>query len=213
MGLADTLVVATGSRAPFPAKDDEVSSKLSLLRYQAALAATAASHRIAIVGGGPVGVELAGEIAFAYPGKDVTVFHAGAQLLSGAGLKPDLGRQLADGLRGVGVNLVLGERVDIEALNSVGRDESKTAEGGLAHLPDVVTTGPVMISTEAGTAWEADLVFRCTGTTCSSDPFNEGWLAGCLASDGRLRVNEFLQVWYCRSAGCGARRLTRQRGV
>ena len=60
VGFTDTLVIATGSRVPFPGKDDEVTASACLLRYKAGLAATAASHRIAIVGGGPVGVELAG---------------------------------------------------------------------------------------------------------------------------------------------------------
>ena len=41
----------------------------------------AKSQRIVIGGGGPVGIELAGEIAEAYPGKSVTMVFAGFRLL------------------------------------------------------------------------------------------------------------------------------------
>lgn len=42
---------------------------------------------ILIVGGGPTGVELAGEIAFDYPEKDVTLVHNGYRLLEFIGPK------------------------------------------------------------------------------------------------------------------------------
>lgn len=198
--MADVLVVATGSQAGFPAKDEDVSTAASLSKYQAALATTQRADRIAIVGGGPVGVELAGEISFAYPGKDVTLFHAGARLLSSqSGLKPAVAERLADQLRAAGVTLHLNARVDLDALDSVARDEAKAD----AALPDDVTTGPVMVAAGNGAACEVDAVFRCTGARCNSTAYVSGWLAPAVeAPTGRLKVNQNLQV---RCGGWGLR--------
>jgi len=162
------------------------------MKYRAALSVTKRADRIAIVGGGPVGVELAGEISFAFPGKDVTLFHSGPSLLSKTGLKEGVSSALAQQLAARGVTLVLGETVDTDALDAVARDERK-AEGAEA-LPDEVVTGPVMVSTQQGTAWEADVVFRCTGATVNHSCYSVGWLADATGDDGRLRVTGTLQV-------------------
>jgi apoptosis-inducing factor 2 len=45
------------------------------------------SQSILVVGGGSVGVELAGEIATDYPGKKVTLVHKGPRLLEFIGPK------------------------------------------------------------------------------------------------------------------------------
>ncbi|KAJ2846431.1 hypothetical protein J3B02_004411, partial [Coemansia erecta] len=77
----DYLVLSTGARNKVPA------------HYQGPTVADAQRHMslindnvqrakdILIVGGGPVGVEIAGEIAFAFKGKNVTLVHSAERLL------------------------------------------------------------------------------------------------------------------------------------
>lgn len=70
---ADAIVVATGSQyaAPFKPQDDSIAAFKEALRGTAEQ--IAASDSVVIVGTGAVGVELAGEIKVAYPGKSVTL--------------------------------------------------------------------------------------------------------------------------------------------
>ena len=39
------------------------------------------AHRITVIGGGPVGIELVGEIKAAYPTKEITLIHNGVSSL------------------------------------------------------------------------------------------------------------------------------------
>jgi len=69
--------------------------------------ALAAAARVLLLGAGPVGIELAGEIASAWPGKHITLLDAGLDLLPGdydPALRVELARQLAER----GVELLLG---------------------------------------------------------------------------------------------------------
>src|ERR1700737_3838115 len=69
----DYLVLATGSSYPFPAKSEEPDIASARLRFRAAHAALLAAGRVLIVGAGPSGLELAGEIKSFYPDKHVTI--------------------------------------------------------------------------------------------------------------------------------------------
>lgn len=70
---ADAIVMATGSHyaAPFKPQGDSAADFATTLRDVAAQ--VAAAQQVVIVGGGAVGVELAGEIKAAYPDKSVAL--------------------------------------------------------------------------------------------------------------------------------------------
>jgi NADH dehydrogenase FAD-containing subunit len=94
---ADFTVLATGSRYPFPAKTDCLSTSDSLTRYRSANAELAGADHVALLGAGPVGVELAGEIASAFPGKRITLLDQADDILPGPydqRLRDELRRQL-----------------------------------------------------------------------------------------------------------------------
>lgn len=77
---ADAIVVATGSNyaAPFKPQDDSIATfKKTLIDTASQIAA---SDSVVIVGTGAAGVELAGEIKVAYPGKSVTLVGDQARL-------------------------------------------------------------------------------------------------------------------------------------
>ena len=75
----------------------------------------AAAKSILIIGGGPVGIEFAGEVAARYTGaeaKSITLVH-GQPALLGPALKPKLASSLASQLKAQGVTVVLGDRVEL----------------------------------------------------------------------------------------------------
>lgn len=125
---ADYVVVTTGSSYAAPFKP--VGSDMDGLR-----AANADVHqklqaadRVVIVGAGAVGVELAGEIAYAMPGKDVTLVASDKALFAEKGRK--LGAVLVAKLTGMGVRVVLGQRAEGLAQTDMPYVGDVTLSGG-----------------------------------------------------------------------------------
>jgi NADH dehydrogenase FAD-containing subunit len=83
--------------------------------------------RVLIVGGGAVGIELAGEITETFPGKRVTVVEAGPRILPLTSEKPR--RWAAEFLQGRGVEILTGERIVAPASTPLGNLD---ARGGQA---------------------------------------------------------------------------------
>ena len=106
----DIVVVATGSRYASPFKPQGDATQAFADELRAVHAHLESMDTIAIVGGGAVGVELAGEISTAYPGKAVTLVAGSSSLMPGYSGK--LAEALAAQLRGKGVSLRLNTRVD-----------------------------------------------------------------------------------------------------
>jgi apoptosis-inducing factor 2 len=79
----DVVVAATGSTYARPFKPQSASGETFAKESRAAHEALAAARTDAIVGGGAVGVELAGEITAAYPEKPVTLLASTPSLLPG----------------------------------------------------------------------------------------------------------------------------------
>ena len=76
----------------------------------------AKSERIVVIGGGPVGLELAGELATDYPNKKVIVMHNREEILDDR-MAPKFVKKIRNGLKALKVETVLGERVDMDDLN------------------------------------------------------------------------------------------------
>jgi NADH dehydrogenase FAD-containing subunit len=106
----DIVVLATGSRYASPFKPQGDSTQAFANELRAVHAQLESMNTIAIVGGGAVGVELAGEISTAYPGKAVTLVSGSPALMPGYSAK--LAEALAVQLRSKGVSLQLNTRVD-----------------------------------------------------------------------------------------------------
>jgi NADH dehydrogenase FAD-containing subunit len=103
------LAIATGSTQPLPVQVQSTERNDACDELRAVQAHIKASQKIAILGGGAVGVELASDIKDFYPGKDVTLVHSRDVLLNrfGPRLQEYALRALRDEL---GVNVLLGER-------------------------------------------------------------------------------------------------------
>src|SRR5437660_5108173 len=105
--FADYVVLATGSRYPFPAKTDLVDAHHAQEQVRQTHRALAQTDRVLLVGAGPVGVELAGEIRHVWPEKSIVLLGAADEVPDGPfmpELKAELRRQLVE----AGVALILG---------------------------------------------------------------------------------------------------------
>jgi NADH dehydrogenase FAD-containing subunit len=171
---ADYVVLATGSQYPFPAKSDVDVTTAAHEKFRAANAALDAAGRVLLVGAGPVGIELAGEIKAFWPDKQVTLLDAADDVLGArfrADLKTELKRQLTD----IGVELLL---------SSPLRQFPPSAPGEL---------GEFTVETEPGAKVTADVWFRCYGVSPVSD-YLAGELATSRQADGFIAVTSQLQV-------------------
>ena len=174
---ADYVVLATGSRYPFPAKSDVDYAAVAQEKTRDFHAALAAANRVLLVGAGAVGLELAGEIKAVWPAKTVTLVDMADDVLDGQpGLfAPALRAELRRQLHGLGVQLVLGSAL---------RAAPPTEPGKL---------GTFTVQTQAGAEVTADIWFSCHGVVPVSD-YLTGGLAAARGSDGLIEVSPSLQV-------------------
>jgi NADH dehydrogenase FAD-containing subunit len=172
---ADYLVLATGSAYPFPAKTEEPDIASAKARHRAAHEALLAAERVLIVGAGPSGLELAGEIKAFFPDKHVTIADVSADILVGPydqALRDELRRQL----NALGVELRLGTAI--------------------AELPSAppATLAPIAIATTHDGELVADIWFRAFGVRAHSQYLEGGALADRRDERGYVRVDEHLRV-------------------
>jgi NADH dehydrogenase FAD-containing subunit len=171
----DYLVLATGSAYPFPAKTEEPDIASARARHRAAHEALLAADRALIVGAGPAGLELAGEIKAFFPDKHVTIADISDDILVGPydqALRDELRRQLDD----LGVELRLG-----------------TAIFELPTAPPA-TLAPIAIATADGRGLVADIWFRTFGVRAHSQYLQGGALEDRRDERGYVRVDEHLRV-------------------
>ncbi|XP_076807000.1 ferroptosis suppressor protein 1-like [Clavelina lepadiformis] len=174
------LVIATGSNTPFPAKVNDLDppalkAEESLKIFDDFRNELIASKKIVLVGGGAVGVELAGEIKTDYPDKEVTIINSRDFLISSRA-KPAFQKKLAQALRQKKITVLLNERVS--NLDEVTVNKNVTGQ---------------VIKTEGGQTIECDMIIPCTGTKINNHFFKEE-LADAINDFGALCVNENLQV-------------------
>ncbi|XP_057470687.1 uncharacterized protein LOC130759564 isoform X2 [Actinidia eriantha] len=159
----DYLVIATGHVDTGALARSE---KFSL--YHAEYEQIKSSNSILIVGGGPTGVELAGEVAVDFPDKKVTLVHRGSRLLEFIGHKA--GRKALDWLTSKKVEVILGQSVNLKS----------------------VSDG--VYQTSGGETITADCYFNCTGKPMGSMWLKDTVLKNSLDIHGRLMVDANLRV-------------------
>ncbi|XP_071706898.1 uncharacterized protein [Rutidosis leptorrhynchoides] len=162
----DYLVIATGHVDPFAPK----ARADRLKQYQAENSKIKAAQSILIVGGGPTGVELAGEIAVDFPEKKVTLVHNGYRLLEFLG--PKASKKTLDWL--------VSKRVEVKLEQTVNLED--------------VSEGSKLYKTSSGETIKADCHFLCTGNPLASSWLKNTILKDSLDVNGSLIVDENLRV-------------------
>lgn len=142
-------IVATGSTYAFPCRsvpgvESAEATRQSLREMQEAIER---SNSVLVVGGGPAGIEVAGEVSSQHPSKRVILVHSRASLMEG--YNPKVGQTLSSQLERRGVEIHYSCRLDVAGL-STGPIETKTF-----NLSD-------------GTSISADFVFTTFGCTPNS---------------------------------------------
>lgn len=171
----DYLILATGSSYPFPAKNEEVEIATAQAKIHAAHKSLSNAKHVLIIGAGPTGLELAGEIKTTFPDKQVTIVTNSTDILPGSfpqELRDALWRQIKE------LNIEI--KLDVTLTN-------------LPATP-VATLGQIKVNTGNGTELIGDIWFRAFGVHPSTGYLRNGTLSDRLDDQGYIRVDEHLRV-------------------
>ncbi|KAH9303071.1 hypothetical protein KI387_014654 [Taxus chinensis] len=144
----DYLVLATGTPYAGPP-----SKAQRIKHYQADNQKIKNAKTVLIIGGGPTGVELAGEIAVDFPEKKVILLHSGSRLLEFVGEKAS--RKTLAWLNAKNVKVHLNERIDLKSISET--TISFTTTSGKTIIADCHF---VCIGKKSGSSWIKDSVFE-----------------------------------------------------
>jgi NADH dehydrogenase FAD-containing subunit len=179
---ADYLVLATGSGYPYPAKPNPASTGVAqqLDDLRATHQELAGAGRVLILGAGPVGLELAGEIKEVWPEKHVVIAGQGAEVLPG--FLPEVRDDLRHRLGELGIQLRLGAGVTTLPATAPGR------------------AGRVAVTTDPGDELVADIWFQAFGVRVNTGYLADGRLTPLTARStvpvtGRLNVRGYEHVY------------------
>ncbi|MEV0199067.1 FAD-dependent oxidoreductase [Nonomuraea sp. NPDC050691] len=170
---AGHLVLATGSSYAYPAKPVADSADQVLEDLRRTRKELAGAERVLILGAGPVGLELAGEIKEVWPHKQVTVVDPAERLLPA--FRPELRQDLHRQLDELDIHLRLGAELTAPPATEPGQVQTFT----------VTTTGGEKIT--------ADIWFRAHGVRTNSDYLADGRLTP-RTPQGQVPVTETLNV-------------------
>ncbi|WP_028923550.1 FAD-dependent oxidoreductase [Pseudonocardia acaciae] len=179
--IADYIVLATGSAYPFPAKIPIEDRAGAIAALRATHDDLARSDGVLLLGAGPVGLELAGELKAARPDRAVTIVDPAGDVLAGGlsglagGFPEELRAELRRQLDALGVELVLGTSLAEQPPSEPGEVKAFSA------------------TTVDGRRIVADIWFRCYGVVATSD-YLAGELANARRANGQVEVTAELRL-------------------
>ncbi|RYO88690.1 hypothetical protein DL766_004430 [Monosporascus sp. MC13-8B] len=168
------LAIATGSSQPLPVQVTATERIDACHELQGVQEIIKANHKIAVVGGGAVGVELASDIKDFYPDKDVTLIHSHGRLLSHFGKR--LGDYALSALQDeLKIRVLLNERPQMPATGNMARSATLTFSGGREE--------------------QFDLIIGCTGQRPNSSILASLLPSAISKENSRILVRPTLQVF------------------
>ncbi|CAF1311647.1 unnamed protein product [Adineta ricciae] len=176
------LVIATGSSYAFPGKVAEVASSKAISLYNNLQKKIKEAQQILIIGGGPVGIELAGEIVTDFPGKDITIVHNQPTLLQPKQFQDKLYARLHENLSKLHITVILNDGIQIPT--NEDNPNMNYIEGRKTYVTE-----------KNQRSITADLTFVCVGARVNNKSISNGPLQSKInPHTGRLMVNNYLQV-------------------
>ncbi|KAF4974635.1 hypothetical protein FZEAL_8494 [Fusarium zealandicum] len=172
------LVLATGATQRPPARvlaNDDIEGQAELQSMQSSVKAAA---KIAVIGAGAVGVELATDIKSYYPEKSVTLVHSRERLLTRF---PGVHEEVLEALEKLEVDVLLGERPQLPPPNDNAKEELEQEKGQTLLF-------------SGGRAIEYDLIIPCTGQRPNSGILDDHEPDAICNDTGRVLTNPTLQV-------------------
>ncbi|PWN50753.1 FAD/NAD(P)-binding domain-containing protein [Violaceomyces palustris] len=121
----DKAILAIGYQYSFPSRAAGRTEEEILEGFSKVQEDVKRAESILVVGGGPVGVEFAGEVKSAHPGKKVTIVSSSERLI---GHLPGLHERLKRQLENLGVELVLGDKISDD--DARGLEFGRVFQGG-----------------------------------------------------------------------------------
>ncbi|KAI8848136.1 hypothetical protein BC829DRAFT_226909 [Chytridium lagenaria] len=171
----DYLVIATGAKQGIPARPASLNMEDGVKEMESYAEAIKRSHRILIVGGGPVGVEVAGEIRHKYNDKDITIVHDRAGLIPGP-YHDSFRANVKSALEKKNIRIILNESMDLPAVGAPFVEKTRS------------------LKTSAGTVIDSDLQICLIGYGgFNSEPLLNLGLE-LLDEKGQIKVLPTLQV-------------------
>ncbi|OJD11676.1 hypothetical protein AJ78_07601 [Emergomyces pasteurianus Ep9510] len=109
----DYLVASSGLRRTWPSAPESLSKEEYLTEIAEHVSKTklAKDDGVVVIGGGAVGIEMAGELKLVQPDLKVTLIHSRSKLLSSEPLPDEFGDRALELLHDGGVETILGSRV------------------------------------------------------------------------------------------------------
>lgn len=201
------LAIATGSWQPSPAKLASTEKAGACEEMHGSQARVEQADRIAVVGGGPVGVQVASDIKSYFPQKDVTLIHSRTQLLPNFG--PRLHEHVMKTLKQLDVNLILGERPQIvtgDIASIMAKDKIQEAlsfRDGHKETFDLVVNSapfsffpPLFLMLHSYRRYRSSCLkqIRCTGQRPNSGIIANLFPSAICKQSGQILVHPTLQI-------------------
>lgn len=171
----DYLVLATGGTYATPIKQPKNNFKRATTeaKFAEVRAEIEKAGSVLIVGGGPVGVEVAGEIKAKFPKKTVTILESKDKLVSGANVRDKFRNKLTRYLKRLDVKVITGERLESPLAGNTFETRTLRTDKGTEITSDV----QLLL---AGFSPAADLVQKLD--------------ASLVTAQGAIKVNDKFQL-------------------
>ncbi|GAB1215731.1 hypothetical protein ATERTT37_004926 [Aspergillus terreus] len=134
------LAIATGTWQPPPSKASSTEKAEACAELRGAQKRIQHANRIAVIGGGPVGIQIATDIASYFPEKSVTLIHSRAQLLPNFG--PRLHEHAYKAMQQLKINVILGERPQLDGNGGDAGPGTLSLKDGRTIQYDLVIADP-----------------------------------------------------------------------
>ncbi|KAK5942020.1 hypothetical protein PMZ80_005972 [Knufia obscura] len=181
------LVLATGLPGRYPAGINSLQRDQGLEYFARLQTQIKEARSVIVIGGGPVGIEVALDVVSEYVGKEITLIHSRGHLAHGYGVRLHVAcmRALSEG----GVKVILNERVkSVDA--TCGHVKLSTGEDLAAEA---------VVSLSGRGSWDLlimitdNMQIMCTGSAPASNPL-PGLPSEIITPTGMISVNSYLQA-------------------